>query len=193
MNDPETDTHTVELGRRIRLPLRNIGYGIRKDAIAIGREQKDRFDVGGCRAHECQTIGLRPSVRPLVRPHAARVVAFGGDGGEEATPHKSFAGRQGEVLREHVEHWLRIAPQHALAAPGGQSFGGDAVARFVGLARRRFRQHDVHDILCGERRVPRALGLIDDVVRRRDQRAEAVDGGVPLTLKGRDEVRHELS
>jgi len=51
----------------------------------------------------------------------------------------------------------------------------------------------VHDILCGERRVPRPLGLIDDVIGRRDQRAEAVDGGVPLTPKRRDEVSHELS
>ena len=130
---------------------------------------------------------------PLVRPHAARFVAFRGDGAEEAAPSECFSGRQREVLREHIQYRLLIAPQHAFAAPVGQSFGRHAVARFVGLPGRRFRQHDVHDILCGERRVPRALGLIDDVVRRRDQRAEAVDGGVPLTLKGRDEVSHELS
>jgi len=192
-HDPQPDSDTIQFRCRVGCALRSVRHGVRQRTVTIGRQQEDRFDVGGCRAHECQTIGLRPGVRPLVRPHAARFIAFRGDGAEEAAPSEFFSGRQRKVLREHVEHRLLIAPQHSFAAPCRQSFGGDAVARFVGLAGRRFRQHDVHDILCGERRVPRALRLIDDVVRRRDQRAEAVDGGVPLTLKGRDEVRHELS
>ena len=91
---------------------------------------------------------------------------------------------------------MRVAPQYAGATPGSQAFGSEAVAIVVRTARRggrRFRQHDVHDILCGERRVPRPLRLIDDVIGRRDQRAEALGGGVPLTPERRDEVRHELS
>ena len=135
-------------------------------------------------------------MRPLVRPNSAWLVAFRGDRGEDAAPGEPLTRRQREVLREHIEHRLRVAPQHALGAPAGEPFGGAAVAIAVRTARRggrRFRQHDVHDILCGERSVPRPLRLIDDVIRRRDQRAEALDGGVPLTPKRRDEVSHELS
>ena len=196
MNDPETDTHAVQLGRRIRLSLRSIRYGIRQRAVTIGSEQEDRFDVGRRGAHEGQTIGLRAGVRPLVRPNAAGLVAFRGDRGEDAAPRAPLTRGQREVLREHIQHWLRVAPQHALRAPVGKPFGGEAVAivvRTAGRRGRRFRQHDVDDILCGERRVPRPLRLIDDVIRRRDQRAEALDGGVPLTPKRRDEVSHELS
>jgi len=202
MNDPKTDPHAVQLSGGIRRALRDLGNGICQRAVAIGREQKDRFDVGRRRAHERQAIGLRPGVRPLVRSNAPWLIALRGDSGEHTASREPLAGRQREVLREHIQHRLRVAPQHAFAAPGGQSFGGDTVAVVFrtsgrrarrGRRGRRFRQHDVHDILCGECRVPRALGLIDHVVRRRDQRAEAVDGNIPLTLKGRDEVRHELS
>ena len=193
MNDPETDPHAVQLSGGIRRALRDLGNGICQRAVAIGREQKDRFDVGRRRAHERQAIGLRPGVRPLVRSNAPWLVALRGDSGEHTASREPLAGRQREVLREYIQHRLWVAPQDAFAAPGSQSFGGNAVTVVVGTARRSFRQHDVHDIFCVERRVPRPLGLIDHVVRRRDQRAEALDGDVPLTLKGRDEVRHELS
>jgi hypothetical protein len=135
-------------------------------------------------------------VRLLVRADAARLVALGGDGGEDAAPREPFSRRQREILREHVQHRLGVAPQHAGATPASQAFGRSAVAvvfRCTGRRGRRFRQHHVHDILSGERRVPRPLRLIDDVIGRRDQRVEALDGGVPLTPEGRDEVRHELS
>ena len=193
VNDPETDADAVQLGSRVRLPLRNFGQGGRERAVAIGREQKDRFDVRRSSAHQRQAVGLGPGVRLLVRADAAGLVAFGGDGGEDAAPREPFSRRQRELLREHVQHRLRVAPQHAGATPASQAFGRSAVPVVFRCAGRRFRQHDVHDILSGERRVPRPLGLIDDVIGRRDQRVEALDGGVPLTPEGRDEVRHELS
>ena len=83
--------------------------------------------------------------------------------------------------------------QHASATPRRQSFRRDAVAVVLRLAGRRFRQHDVDDIVPVGARVPRPFCRIDDVVRRRDQDAEPVHGRIPLTLKGRDEVSHELS
>ncbi len=193
MNDPETDADPVQLRCRVGCALRSVSHGGRERAVAIGREQENRFDVRRGSAHQRQAIGLGAGVRPLVRPDAARLVAFRGDGGEDAATREPLSGRQREVLGEQVQHRLRVAPQHARATPGSQAFGGGAVAVVFRRTGRRFRQHHVHDILCGERRVPRPLRLIDDVIRRRDQRAEALDGGVSLTPEGRDEVRHELS
>jgi hypothetical protein len=127
-----------------------------------------------------------------VGPDATRLVSFGADGGEQATAHTVFAVRQREILRHDVQHGLGIATQRALLAPGGQTFGGSGVALVLGAAGRRFREHDVHDILCVERGQTCSLRLIDHVIGRRNQPAEPVGGGVPLAPERRDEVRHEL-
>ena len=83
-HDPETDAHTVELGGRIRLARRRCGNRVRQRTIVIGCQEEDRLDVGDGGTHERQAIGLRPGMRAFVRANAARVVALGSDGGEDA-------------------------------------------------------------------------------------------------------------
>src|SRR5436189_25331 len=70
--------------------------------------------------------------------------------------------------------------------PRGELLGGVGIPVPPG---RRFRQDQVDDIVGVPRRVARAVVLGDDVVGGRDQRAEAVAGGIPLAAKRRDERR----
>src|SRR5438309_125087 len=73
----------------------------------------------------------------------------------------------------------RIAtPSSSARAAGGPDAAGG-----------RFRQDQVDDIVGVPRRVARALLFGDDVVGGRDQRAQALAGGIPLTAKRRDERR----
>ena len=132
-------------------------------------------------------------MRVLMRPNPARLVAFRGHGREDAPPRAAFAGRRREVLGQHVKHGLRIASEHTFPTPGSQALRGDTVALLLRRARRRFREHDVDDIVpvhCG---IPRALDSIDHIVGRRNQDTESIHGGIALPPKGGDEVSHELA
>ena len=84
MNDPETNSHAIQLCGRIRLARRRCGNRVRQRTIVIGCQEEDRLDVGGGGTHERQAIGLRPGMRAFVRANAARVVPLGSDRGEDA-------------------------------------------------------------------------------------------------------------
>jgi len=144
-------------------------------------------------AHERQAVGLGPRVRLLVRANAPGLVALGGHGGEHPAAREPLPRGEREILRQDIQCRSSVATQHAVTTPRRQSFRRVAVALVLRLPRRRFRQHDVHDIVPVERCIPRPFRRIDDIVRRSDQDTEPVSGRIPLTLKGRDEVSHELS
>jgi hypothetical protein len=129
----------------------------------------------------------------FVRANAARLVTLRNDRGKDAATRATFTRGQDEVLREHIERRRSIAPQHPRAAPRRELLGGDAIARILGSVRRRFRQHDVDDIVRIQCRIPRALCRINHVVWGRDQGTQTLDGGISLTAKGRNEVSHELA
>ena len=189
---PYSHAHAVKLGARGGRRLRDAHELRRQRAVGIRRDQEDRLEIGPRGPQQGQPVGLGTRVRLLVGFDASRLVRLGGDRGEYAETRPPGAIRRLVFLGQHADRGLGVGHEHASRTPRCEQRRRPRVAILVG---HRFRQHDVDDIVGVPRGVAPALLGADDVVGRRDQRAEPVGRAVALPAEGHDEVRgsHELS
>ena len=189
---PQLDAAAVELRTGIGCPLGDRRELCRQRAVGVRGEQEDRLEIGACGTEQRQPVGLGAGVGFLVGLDAPRLVGLRGDRREHAEPRARRAAGGLVFLCDDVDGRRRIGREDAGGTPLGELRPRPGVAILVG---HRFRQHEVDDIVRVPRRVATALFGRDDVVRRRDQRAETVGLAVALPTEGHDEVRgsHELS